>query len=103
GHDSHGVLRVPTYINWLKAGKVLAGRAIEIAFENDAIAVVDGQFGFGQTIGEQATRLGIDKCKRHGVSVIALRNTGHLGRIGDWPLMAGGGGGGSAPFSHTTR
>ncbi len=88
GHDSHGVLRVPTYVQWLKAGKVLAGRNLEIAFENDAIAVVDGQFGFGQTIGEQATQLGINKCKRHGVAVIALRNTGHLGRIGDWPLMA---------------
>src|SRR5258708_3772484 len=25
---------------------------------------------------------------RHGVAVIALRNSGHLGRIGDWPLMA---------------
>src|SRR5262249_32893687 len=42
----------------------------------------------GQTIGEQAMKLGIDKCARHGVAVIALRNSGHLGRIGDWALMA---------------
>jgi uncharacterized oxidoreductase len=88
GHDSHGVIRVPTYVQWLKAGKVRAGQSIQIVFENEAIAVVDGQFGFGQTIGEQAMRLGIEKCAKHGVSVIALRNTGHLGRIGDWPLMA---------------
>ena len=33
-------------------------------------------------------RLGIEKCTRHGVAVIALRHVGHLGRIGDWPLMA---------------
>jgi hydroxycarboxylate dehydrogenase B len=59
-----------------------------VVFENEAIAVVDGQLGFGQTIGEQAVQLGIEKCARHGVSVIALRNSGHLGRIGDWPLMA---------------
>jgi len=88
GHDSHGVLRVPSYVQWLRTGKVLANRSIEVVFENDVIAVVDGQFGFGQTIGEQAMKLGIDKCARHGVAVIALRNTGHLGRIGDWPLMA---------------
>ena len=88
GHDSHGVIREATYVNWLKAGKVRAGQAIQVVFENDAIAVVDGQLGFGQTIGEQAVQLGIDKCAHHGVSVIALRNTGHLGRIGDWPLMA---------------
>ena len=33
-------------------------------------------------------RLGIEKSARHGVAVVALRNSGHLGRIGDWPLMA---------------
>src|SRR5207237_5176977 len=66
----------------------LANRTIQVVFENEALAVVDGQFGFGQTIGEQAMRLGIDRCARHGVAVVALRNSGHLGRIGDWPLMA---------------
>jgi uncharacterized oxidoreductase len=87
GHDSHGVIRVPTYEQWLRDGKVFANRTVQVAFENDVIAVLDGQFGFGQTIGEQTMRLGIEKSTRHGVAVIALRNTGHLGRIGDWPLM----------------
>ena len=77
GHDSHGVIRVPSYIQWLRAGKVLADRTLQIVFENEALAVVDGQFGFGQTIGEQAVRLGIEKSARHGVAVIALRNAGH--------------------------
>src|SRR4051812_12140555 len=102
GHDSHGVIRVSSYVQWLKAGKVLAGRSIEVVFENEAIAVVDGQFGFGQTIGEQAMRLGIDKCSRHGVAVVALRNSGHLGRIGDWPLMAAEAGKISLHFVNTT-
>src|SRR5258708_32903483 len=88
GHDSHGVIRVPPYVQWLKDGKVLANQTMRILFENEALAVVDGQFGFGQTIGEQAMRLGIEKSARHGVAVIALRNSGHLGRIGDWPWMA---------------
>jgi uncharacterized oxidoreductase len=87
GHDSHGVIRVPTYVQWLRDGRVLAGQSIQVVFENDVIAVVDGQFGFGQTIGEQAMRLGIEKAAKSGVSVIALRNSGHLGRIGDWPLQ----------------
>lgn len=88
GHDSHGVIRVPSYVEWLRAGKVRAGQTLEVAFENDAIAVVDGRFGFGQSIGEQAMNLGIAKAARHGVAVVALRNSGHLGRIGDWALMA---------------
>jgi len=88
GHDSHGVIRVPFYIEWLRAGKVVANQQLSVLFENEVIAVVDGNYGFGQSLGEQATRLGIEKSAKHGVSVIALRNAGHLGRIGDWPLMA---------------
>jgi uncharacterized oxidoreductase len=102
GHDSHGVIRVPTYVTWLKAGKVLAGKSIEVAFENEALALVDGQLGFGQTIGEQAVRLGIEKCRVHGVAVVALRNSGHLGRIGDWPLQAAEAGILSLHFVNTT-
>lgn len=88
GHDSHGVIRIPTYVQWLEAGKVLPNKTARVVFENDAIAVVDGEFGLGQSVGEQAMRIGIDKSERHGVAVVALRNAGHLGRIGEWALMA---------------
>ena len=102
GHDSHGVIRVSTYIDFVRAGKVLPNQNIKIVFENEVIAVVDGQYGFGQTIGEQATRLGIEKSARHGVAVVALRNAGHLGRIGDWPLMAAKAGKVSVHFVNTS-
>jgi uncharacterized oxidoreductase len=102
GHDSHGVIRVPSYVRWLQDGKVLAGQTLHTVFENDVIAVVDGQFGFGQTIGEQAMRLGITKAERHGVAVIALRNAGHLGRIGDWPAQVAAAGLLSLHFVNTT-
>jgi hydroxycarboxylate dehydrogenase B len=88
GHDSHGVIRVPSYIDWLRAGKVLANQTLTVVFENDAVAVVDGQFGFGQVMGKESMKLGIDKAGRHGVAVVALRNSGHLGRIGDWAELA---------------
>ena len=102
GHDSHGVIRVPSYVQWLREGKVLANQTMRIVFENEAIAVIDGQFGFGQTIGEQAMRLGIEKAARHGVAVIALRNSGHLGRIGDWPAQVAAAGKLSLHFVNTT-
>jgi uncharacterized oxidoreductase len=92
GHDSHGVIRVPSYIDWLRSGKVLANQTLRVLTETDSLAVVDGNFGFGQTVGEQAMHLGIAKARRGGVAVVALRNSGHLGRIGDWALMAAGAG-----------
>jgi uncharacterized oxidoreductase len=102
GHDSHGVIRIAPYVRWLREGKVLAGRSVQVVFENEVIAVVDGQFGLGQTVGEEAMRLGIDKAARHGVAVVALRNAGHLGRIGDWPLMVAQAGKLSLHFVNTT-
>jgi len=88
GHDSHGVIRTPRYVQWLEEGKLVADQTIAVEREAAVLAVVDGRFGFGQTVGEQAVDLGIDKAREHGVSVIALRNAGHLGRIGDWAERA---------------
>jgi uncharacterized oxidoreductase len=88
GHDSHGVIRIPPYVDWLRAGKVLANQSLRVVFENEVLAVADGQFGFGQTVGEEAMKLGIAKCSRGGVAVVALRNSGHLGQIGAWALLA---------------
>ncbi len=102
GHDSHGVIRVPTYIEWLRAGKVLANQSLETVFENDTILVVDGRFGFGQVMGQEATQRGIHKAERQGVAVVALRNSGHLGRIGDWAEMAASAGKVSLHFVNTS-
>jgi len=88
GHDSHGVIRVPRYLRWLRDDWLRAGQRIEVVFETDAMAVVDGHRGFGQTIGPQAVQLGIEKARRCGAAVIALRSAGHLGRIGDWAETA---------------
>ena len=52
------------------------------------LAVIDGDYGFGQTVGEQTVDLGVAKASRHGVAVTALKNSGHLGRIGDWAERA---------------
>jgi uncharacterized oxidoreductase len=102
GHDSHGVIRVPHYVRWLREGKVLANQSLKVVFENDALAVTDGQFGFGQTMGEAAMRLGIAKAARAGVAVVALRNSGHLGRIGDWAEQAAAAGKVSLHFVNTS-
>ena len=88
GHDSHGVLRVPRYVQWLQEDKVRAGQTLTVVVESATHAVVDGNLGFGQTIGPLAVDLGIAKARASGLAVIALRNAGHVGRIGDWAERA---------------
>ena len=88
GHDSHGVARVPRYVEALASGAVFADRVAAIVFENDAIAVVDGRMGLGQTVAPQAVEIGVAKALRSGAAVVALRNAGHVGRVGDWAELA---------------
>jgi len=88
GHDSHGVIRVPVYVRWRNAGAVVPDQTVDVPVDTPSLAVIDGKFGYGQTVGPQAVRIGIEKCKANGLSAIALRNAGHIGRIGDWAEMA---------------
>src|SRR6267154_6317324 len=88
GHDSHGVIRVPVYIRWKKMGSIIPNQTAEIVVDTPSLAGVDGKFGYGQTVTPQAVRIGIEKCKKAGLSAVALRNAGHIGRVGDWAEMA---------------
>src|SRR4030081_1668283 len=98
GHDSHGVIRVPVYIRWKKMGSVVPDQTVELVVDTPALAVVDGKFGYGQTVAPQAVKIGIEKCKASGLAAVALRNAGHIGRVGEWAEVAGGGGRGGVVF-----
>ena len=87
GHDSHGVIRVSKYVEWLRAGHVLPNRHARIVVDRDALVVVDGDFGFGQVIGMEAMEIVAARAASYGIATMAVRNSGHLGRIGAWPEM----------------
>jgi uncharacterized oxidoreductase len=88
GHDSHGVIRVPDYLAWIERGWIVPDARPEIVSESGSILVVDGHFGFGQVVGRQATGWAISRAKEHGVCVLAVRRSGHLGRLGEFAELA---------------
>jgi hydroxycarboxylate dehydrogenase B len=102
GHDSHGVIRVGKYLEWMRSGWLRANQAPTIAFENDTIAIVDGNRGFGQVVGEFTGKLGTTKAAKTGIAMVGLRNCGHLGRVGDWAELAAAAGQVSLHFLNTS-
>jgi uncharacterized oxidoreductase len=92
GHDSHGVIRIPIYCDWLKEGKVRANCRAERVIDNGPILVIDGGFGFGQAIGRAAMEIAIGRAATTGLVLVALRNCGHLGRIGAYAEQLAGAG-----------
>ena len=88
GHDSHGVIRTPRYIDMINDGNIITNVKPKIVMDSNNFSLVDGRDGFGQTIGPFACKLGIKKAKKYGNSIVAIKNSGHLGRIGDFSEMA---------------
>lgn len=88
GHDSHGVIRIVEYVDWVERGWVDPLGKLEVVREQPCILILDGHFGFGQVIGREAMTLGIEKAKREGACIISLRCSGHLGRVGEFMEMA---------------
>jgi len=102
GHDSHGVIRMAKYLEWSAKGMVLANRHARVVRDAASHAVIDGQFGYGQAIGAEAMAIAIAKARATGVCVIALRNAGHLGRIGAWAEVVADAGLASVHFVNTS-
>ena len=88
GHDSHGIIAIPTYIDRMKVGHIVAGAPVEIVQETPATTVVDGNWGFGFVVSEYVMRTTIEKARRNGVAAATVRRQGHVGRVADYPLMA---------------
>jgi len=88
GHDSHGVMRAPQYIGFLKDGKYLANPPLTVLHETPAVLATDGGWGLGQV---QAFRL-LDKlmakAKLLGIAAGSIRNCGHIGRLGEYAEAA---------------
>ncbi len=88
GHDSHGVLRIPEYVDWMEAGDVAIGQHITVMHETDTLAVIEGGWGFGQVIGLEAFDLAIRKARSAGICIVAVSQCGHIGRVGHYPEIA---------------
>jgi uncharacterized oxidoreductase len=102
GHDSHGAIRAPKYLAWVAAGELVPNRHAVIAVDSGPLVVVDGGFGYGQVIGTESMEIAAERVRRHGLCLLGIRNSGHLGRIGAWPELLAAAGLVSVHFVNTS-
>jgi hydroxycarboxylate dehydrogenase B len=84
GHDSHGVGMLPRYIEVVLAGDLPPNQHPTIELDTGPLLRVNGNGGYGQVIGMETMELGIARARQHGVCLVSLTNSHHLGRIGQW-------------------
>jgi len=84
GHDSHGVGMLTDYVPAMRDGRLKLGRRARILRDQGPVVVLDGGIGVGQVLGREAMTIGIARARQHGVALVALQRSHHLGRIGAW-------------------
>src|SRR5664279_2922590 len=88
GHDSHGIILIPTYIDRIKAGHIVPQAPRVVTQETATTTVIDGNWGFGYTITDWAMRHTIEKAKAQNVAAATVFRQSHIGRLASYPLLA---------------
>ena len=85
GHDSHGIIQIPTYIDRIERGHIVPGAPVEVLSDTPTTAVVDGNWGFGYVVSEQAMGMAIEKAKNNMVGAVTVFHQSHVGRVARLP------------------
>ena len=88
GHDSHGIILIPTYIDRIKAGHIVPQAPWVITKETPTTTVIDGNWGFGYAVTDRAMRYTIEKAKTQNVAAATVFRQSHIGRLASYPLVA---------------
>ena len=84
GHDSHGVLRLPQYIEMVRKGQVKPAARASLLGRQQATARVDGARGWGQPAARLATDTVIGLAQEYGVGMVTIDHCNHIGRVGEY-------------------
>ena len=101
GHDSHGIVRLLQYSDFVKAGQVRPEGEPTVASARGAVATVDGGWGFGQPAAQLATQLSTQLASAHGVAAVSISSCNHVGRLGEYVASIAGAGQMGMAFCNT--
>lgn len=88
GHDSHGVIRTPGYIRSIRAGNIKPLGELKIVRETPVSAVIDAEHSNGIVIAHKAMEMATDRALEHTIGAVAVHQSSHIGRLGDYPPRA---------------
>ena len=84
GHESHGVIRIPSYVRDIQAGILQPNVPLSVTNETASLVVADGQHGFGQTQIPLLLDRVIPKSRNQGVACGVMNHCGHIGQLSPW-------------------
>jgi LDH2 family malate/lactate/ureidoglycolate dehydrogenase len=88
GIETHGVTRLPIYIKRLQNGYVRAESAMTYVRDKGPVAFVEAHGSMGHVVAYKAVRRAIEKAQEFGIGWVSVKESGHFGVAGLFPMMA---------------
>jgi L-2-hydroxycarboxylate dehydrogenase (NAD+) len=88
GVESHGVARLPRYVDGIRDGVMVPRPNVQVVQETVSTAVLDANNGLGQPPSVRAMELAIQKARKAGIGFVTVRNSNHYGIAGYYAMMA---------------
>ncbi len=88
GIDSHGVSRIPMYVERLQRGLVNARPEIRVQKVAGAVSLVDGDNGMGFLASHKATEEAVELAKANGIGLVGVHRSTHFGMGALYALQA---------------
>jgi len=84
GYDSHGVMRIPYYVQAIKDGAVAPGAELTVLDQGESRIVADANWGFGQVQASRMLEMLIPRARAAGLALGTMNHCGHIGRLGEY-------------------
>lgn len=88
GRTGHGLMRVRSYVERVRAGGINLDPKIRLLRDNVATGLIDGDNGLGPVVMTFAAETAIEKARASGVGWVGTRNSNHAGAGGVYTAMA---------------
>ena len=88
GVDTHGLSRLPGYLDRLRRGLINARPALTPKRVTPVAASLDGQDGFGFVVGMRAVEEAMAMARESGVGIVSVRRSTHFGMAASYVLPA---------------
>ncbi|MEX2174719.1 MAG: Ldh family oxidoreductase [Pirellulaceae bacterium] len=88
GYDSHGVMRIPYYVQAIQEREVVVGGELTILDEGPSRVVADANWGLGQVQAVRLLKLLAEKAHTAGQAIGTMTHSGHIGRLGEYCELA---------------
>ncbi len=82
GYDAQGIMRLPSYLRWAKAGEFKSPAMLKVTRTRPSAIAVDGGRGWGAVVTTRVMDMCIERARETGSCFAAVADVGHGGRLG---------------------